>query len=303
MAKVDKNAGSEPGDALDCAQTLRSLGWSNTEIDKILAGPEKSSIHDIAGRLVEARPVDTLQTAVEPEEKVSSAALASTSNTPQTDLGIGQKQIADAVWASVSAGNPIPLAAIARQLKKLPGPLQAYVMAASLEVKQYYNDLVAWKRDFDRAQSAGAAQRGKDGKSGTAVAGAAVGVVSAVAVAAAAANAVPVVGQVVSAILALGLAVATAIVEANPLPVRKAEDQVRPGYEGVRVFRGLAVDPPAGPYDDPYRILKQAVVQDSVAFSLPAVPPRTPFDFAPRLAAFQEAAHQLSLYAEDGTQT
>jgi hypothetical protein len=108
------------------------------------------------------------------------------------------------------------------------------------------------------------------------------------------------VGQVVSAVLALGLAIGTAITEAYALPVRKAEDQIRPGYEGSRVFFGFPVETQANPYEDPYQQLKQAVVQDAVAFSLPVVRPRTRFDFAPRLSAFQEAAHDLGLYPEDG---
>ena len=227
---------------------------------------------------------------------------ASPKDDTPADVEVGQKEIADAVWASVNAGAPIPLAAIARRLKTLPGPLQAYLLACSREVKRYYKDLVAWKRDFDRAQKEAEAQRSKARKEGDEAAGATVGVIAAVATAAAAANAVPVVGQVVSAVLAVGLAIGTAITEANKLPVRKAEDQVRPGYEGSRVFWGFAVEAPEDPYENPYLKLKQAVVQDAVAFSLPAVPARTRFDFAPRLAAFQDAAHELGLYPEDGTQ-
>jgi len=291
MKDVYKNENQYSGNALVCAQALRSLGWSSEDIDKILAGPQRSSIHGIAGLSADAWSVDTVE-----------ATAVLDDNAAPADAGIGQKEIADAVWASVNAGDPIPLASIARRLQQLSGPLQAYLLASSREVKRYYQDLVAWKRDFDRAQKEAEAQRGKSRKEGNEAAGAAVGVVAAVATAAAAANAVPVVGQVVSAVLALGLAIGTAITEANKLPVRKAEDQVRPGYEGSRVFWGFAVEAPENPYEDPYLRLKQAVVQDAVAFSLPAVPARTRFDFAPRLAAFQEAAHELGLYPEDGTQ-
>ena len=281
---------------------LRELGWSGEDLDKILAGPRHSSIHDIAGEPIDAWSVETLQASSVPESDSGRAAVVSES-VPERSLSIGQKEIADAVWASVSVGDPLALAAIARQLKKLSPPLQAYLLACSLEVKRFYKDLTAWKRDFDRAQKEGDSQRKGSRKEGEALAGATAGVVTAVATAAAAANAVPVVGQVVSAALALGLAVATAILEANPLPVRKSEDQVRPGYEGVSVFWGFAAEAPETPYEDRYLTLKQAVVQDEVAFSLPAVPRKTRFDFAPRLAAFQEAAHQMGLYPEDGTKT
>ena len=299
MRDTNKRETGAANEALACAAALRSLGWSRQEIKKILAGPERSSIHDIAGPTVEAWSVDTVEATAVPEPPVDSASPAQESEAPQADSSVGQKEIADAVWASVNAGDPIPLATIARRLRTLPGPLQAYLLACSREVKRYYSDLAAWKRDFDRAQREGEAQRGKQRKEGAAVAGAAVGVVAAVGTAAAVANAVPVVGQVVSALLALGLAIGTAITEANALPVRKAEDQIRPGYEGTRIFFGFPVEAPESPYEDPYLKLKQAVVQDAVAFRLPVVRPRTRFDFAPRLSAFQEAAHELGLYPED----
>ena len=302
MKAAEKNEEGYSGNALVCAKALRSLGWSSEDIDKILAGPQRSSIHGIAGLPVEAWSVDTVEATTVPDPTGDQSSPASPKDDAPADVEVGQKEIADAVWASVNAGDPIPLAAIARRLKTLPGPLQAYLLACSREVKRYYKDLVAWKRDFDRAQKEAEAQRSKARKEGDEAAGATVGVIAAVATAAAAANAVPVVGQVVSAVLALGLAIGTAITEANKLPVRKAEDQVRPGYEGSRVFWGFAVEAPEDPYENPYLKLKQAVVQDAVAFRLPAVAARTRFDFAPRLAAFQDAAHELGLYPEDGTQ-
>lgn len=302
MKAAEKNEEVYSGNALVCAKALRSLGWSSEDIDKILAGPQRSSIHGIAGLPVEAWSLDTVEATTVPDPTGDQSSPASPKDDAPADVEVGQKEIADAVWASVNAGDPIPLAAIARRLKTLPGPLQAYLLACSREVKRYYKDLVAWKREFDRAQNEAEAQRSKARKEGDEAAGATVGVIAAVATAAAAANAVPVVGQVVSAVLAVGLAIGTAITEANKLPVRKAEDQVRPGYEGSRVFWGFAVEAPEDPYENPYLKLKQAVVQDAVAFSLPAVAARTRFDFAPRLAAFQDAAHELGLYPEDGTQ-
>lgn len=301
MREAEKKPARRKTRAQACADALRRLGWPPDSIDKILAGPDKSSVHEIAGRRVGARSLETL-------DARSVAALGAVAESPAPDpevpqivFAIGQKQIADAVWASVRDGDPVPLASIVRQLKQIPGPMQAYLLAASREVNRYYKDLQAWKRDFDKAQQEALAKRGKERKEGEAIAGATAGVITAVAAAAAAANAVPVVGQVVSALMALGLAIGTAVAEANALPVRKAEEQVRPGYEGVTAFWGFPVEAPENPYANPYLALKQAVVQDEVAFSLPAVPPRTRFDFAPRLAAFQEAAHEMSLYPEDPT--
>lgn len=297
----DDRSGSNQGRAQACAAALERMGWSPEAIDKILAGPDKSSVHDIAGRRVEARLLDTLDAKAVTELRAVSEPPAPDRDAPQAFVSIGQKDIADAVWVNLTAGDPVPLAAIARQLKRLPAPLQAYLLAASREVQRFYKDLQAWKRDFDRTQREAATSRGKDRKEGEAIAGAAAGVVAAVATAAIAANAVPGVGQVVSALMALGLAIGTAIVEANALPVRKAEDQIHPGYEGLNVFWGFPVEAPETPYANPYLALKQALVQDYVAFSLPAVPRRTRFDFAPRLSAFQQAAHELGLYPEDRT--
>jgi hypothetical protein len=305
MTVLVANQESYTGKALACARALQRLGWSSEDIEKVLAGPRKSSIHDIAGLPVQAWNVDTVEAFAVPEptkRPASRAAPTPAQDAPVGEVGVDQKDIADAVWASVDAGDPIPLAAIALKLKRLPGPLQAYMLACSREVKRYYSDLVSWKRDFDRAQREGAAERGKTRQEGAGLAGAAAGVVAAVATAAAVANAVPVVGQVVSAVLALGLAIGTAITEAYALPMRKAEDQIRPGYEGSRVFFGFAVEAPETPYQDPYLKLKQAVVQDAVAFQLPVVHPRTRFDFAPRLAAFQSAARELGLYPQDEAQ-
>lgn len=301
MREAEKNPDSQQVRLQATADALRRLGWGADAIAKILMGPDKSSVHDIAGQRVAAKQLDTLDAHTVAEfESVSNPAPAGEA-APSLLYSIGQKEIADAVWGSVSEGDPIPLAAIARQLHKLPGPMQAYLMAASREVKRYYQDLQAWKREFDRMQREAQAGRGAEQKRGETLAGAAAGVVTAVAITAAAANAVPVVGQVVSALIALGLAIGTAVAEANALPVRKAEEQIRPGYEGVNVFWGFPAAAPETPYSDSYLALKQAVVQDEVAFSLPAVPRRTRFDFAPRLAAFQQAAHELGLYPEDQT--
>ena len=288
----DSRRKRSPHSAVRCMAGMRALGWTQEDIEKILAGPEQSSIHDIAGRTVQAWPVETLQaTAVADLAEGSPAA-----RRDQSAPDIAQKQIADAVWESVSAGDPIPLAEIARQSKKLSSPMQAYLLAACLDVKWYFKDLTKWKRDFDRAEKQAETARKKTDQERVNATSAIVGT------AAAAVNAIPVVGQAVSAALAVGLGVYKAFANSNPLPVRKSEDQVRPGYEGVSVFWGFAREP-VEDSTDLYLSLKQAVVQDPVAFSLPQVPPRTPFDFAPRLSAFREAAHQLGLYPEDKTQT
>lgn len=224
---------------------------------------------------------------------------------PSTGPLPAQKGIVDAVWANAQ-GDPTSLAAIARQLVMFPGPLRAYVLAATREGQLVYKDQAAWIRDFNAQQTTADKARADDRATGEKVAGTTAAVVAAVGTAAAVANAVPIVGQVISAALALSLAVAVAITEGYKLPVRTGEDQIHDAYEGLTVFYGLSWAPNApddlgDPIPDgkiPFT-LKRAVIQDPVAFLLPQVPLRTAFPFAPSLQSFREAAHELKLYAGD----
>lgn len=202
---------------------------------------------------------------------------------------LSQIEIVNAIEASIVGGDITPLAAIVRTLQRQPGPIQAYVAAAGRRAKAYHADIAAYIKDFGVKEKEIAKKLASDEA-------AAYGVVGAVAVAA---NQIPVVGQVISAVIGVGIAISKAIQEGFKLPVRKAEDQIRPAYEGLQTFLGLGVTAPENPYEQPYLVLKQAVVQDPVAFALPTVPARTAFIWAPKLADFQEAAHELGLYEGD----
>ncbi len=209
---------------------------------------------------------------------------------------IAQKTIVDAVWASVTKGDPTPLARVTTQLSALPGPVRAYLLAAAREGPKVYKETQQWIKQFTADQKEKAAQRDKAANEDKAIGSATVTAIAAVAAAAASANAVPVVGQVVSAVLALGLAIAVALTEKYKLPERRAEDQIRSGYEGVSVFFGLGIDPDSNPNVDTRYVLRRRVVLDEVAFALPEVPQRTEFPFAPSYLAFKEAAEELRLY-------
>lgn len=217
-----------------------------------------------------------------------------------TGAVISQKSIIDAVWASLTQGDPTPLAAIGRQLPMLTGELRAYVLAAGREGQRVYKSIQSYIKDFDaKARDAEKALEGKN-REGEVIAGGVTGAIAAVAAAAATANAVPVVGQVVSAVLALGLAIGVALTEGFKIEKRSGADQVRDAYEGIQTFFGLGVDAPTGPYDDVLKELKSKVTVDPVAFALPQVPQRTAFPFAPSYNAFREAARELHLYPEGG---
>lgn len=321
---------SEPGDTytgdkLFVADYLRNtLKWSRQDIEEIFAGPEEASIHYIAGKRVDAKTISTAEAnplpavpadsvkpagAATPKAKppeVSSradsapvtsggaarqpsASVVSAPAPSQTPAPFGQKQIVDAIEASI-AGNVTPLAEIARRVKELPGPLQAYLVAAARRSVAYHKDIVAYIKDFNAREIPKAKKRDADAKAGLEVAGAV----------AAAANVIPVVGQVVSVILAVGVAVAAALTENFRLPARDPKDQIRDGYEGFTIFMGIGLSPSTeDPFIDSYLGIKQAVVQDVVAFTLPQVARKTPFAWVPSYADFREAAHELKLYPED----
>lgn len=252
----------------------------------------------LAGGLLAVVLLDSAE--AEPVRKARAPRKAPPPGVPLDVTGavISQKSIIDAVWASLTQGDPTPLAAIGRQLPMLTGELRAYVLAAGREGQRVYKSIQSFIKDFDaKARDAERALEGGN-RQGEVIAGGVTGVIAAVATAAATANAVPVVGQVVSAVLALGLAIGVALTEGFKIEKRSGADQVRDAYEGISTFLGLGVDPPTGAYDDVLKELKSKVTVDPVAFALPLVPPRTAFPFAPSYNAFREAARELHLYPE-----
>jgi hypothetical protein len=199
---------------------------------------------------------------------------------------LSQAEIVDAIEASISRGDVTPLARVARLLEGQSGPIQAYVTAASRRAKAYHVDIVEYVRTFGVKEREIAAQTESNRSAG----------IKAASTAAAAVNVIPVVGQAVSAILAIGIAVLDAVMKANVLPVRKAEDQIHPGFETLDFFRGIGSGPAEGLRQDRFLAVKQAVVQDPVAFQLPWVASGTQFPWAPTYEDFSEAAHELQLY-------
>lgn len=98
MKAVEKNEEGYSGNALVCAKALRSLGWSPEDIDKILAGPQRSSIHGIAGLPVEAWSVETVEATAVPDLTGDPSTPVSPSpkdDAAPADAGVGQKNIAD----------------------------------------------------------------------------------------------------------------------------------------------------------------------------------------------------------------
>ena len=187
-----------------------------------------------------------------------------------------------------------------RVSEQLPGRCKRICWRAR-EVKRYYSDLVAWKRDFDRAQREGEAQSAaRTARKGTRRGRCRGGRCRRRAAAAAA-------GQCRARGGASRLRTHGAGAGhrhgrgGSQCPARtQSEDQVRPGYEGgPRLFFGFP--------SRHRKSLRQPASESSRPSCRMPWPsscrwfrPRTRFDFAPRLAAFQQAAHELGLYPEDG---
>lgn len=199
-----------------------------------------------------------------------------------------QSEIVNALESSISEQNLSPLQSVNRRILAASGPIRAYYLAATRRAIAAHKDLDDYIRTFNERESEAQKKRDQDLAAGVGIGGAI----------AAAANVIPVIGQAVSAVIALGLAIGSAIAKSEALPKRKPEDQIHPGYEGVQTFLGLGLSPGKEvPFIQTYLELKQAVVQDPVAFELPTVPIRTTFPWTPTFADFHEAAAELGLYA------
>ena len=314
------------------SRSLRTLGYPQSSIDQILAGPTRTSVEAVQGRIIKARsvkippfisefPVSESPTEGPPADSPPPVADATPranggdaepKNTgivpPQSKyprrvkesdfkLDIDQADIVDAVWRSLH-GSPSKLTAIANDFEKLTGPLQAYVSAAVVSGRQFLVDLEKWVADFNRAQARKAKERAESEKQQKQIVGTVTGL------AAAAANSIPVVGQAISLLIVAAVAIGEAIADAFPLPLREGADQVYDALEGLDAFLGLTLDyseagePPLR--QERFLAAKQAVVQDPVAFLLPIPPYRADYKFTPTLEQFRTAAHELGLYAGEG---
>lgn len=201
---------------------------------------------------------------------------------------INQPLIVNAVWRALDKGHLDDITAIATQAKRLSPEMQVYLASAIDNGQRIYIDLQDWKVEFDaqqrrRAEDLDASQTSRE-KAGY-------GIAAAVATAV---NGVPVVGQALSAIIALGIAVAKALTAAYPLPVRRASDQVFDALEGFDLYRGLRL--PSTPIQNVFGSVKEEVEEDPFMIALPEVPKKTRFVFAPTTKEFRAQARKAGLY-------
>lgn len=309
-------ASSAPdSDMQQIAKGLRDLGYSNEKITLILAGPSATSIEGLMGRMIPARAVPLVRSA---DGSIGyDSALSGPSDTkpetpdngppPGTDarkfpakvavddyiFDLDQADIIDAVWRNLH-GDTSKLVLIAQNFEMLSGPLQAYVSAAVTAGKSFLIDLNMWVAEFNKAQAKAQKERGEAEKQRRQIVGTVAGA------AAAAANSIPVVGQLISLVIAAGVAISEAVLDAFPLPLREGADQVHDEYEGLDAFWGLTLEfsdsdvLPAR--QERYLAAKQAVIQDPVATLLPIPRERSRYKYTPSLSQFRRAAHELGLY-------
>lgn len=288
--------GSPPFEGIDliAADALSDLGFDDATIKLILLGPRHVSIHQIGNPQLPGEVHHGEEGTLEKEPpEARPPRPAPRPEDLYWPTPFGQAAIVQAVWANLH-GDPMALAEISKGLADVPPVLRAYLAAAIVAGQRDYVGLEKWKTEFDREQAKLEAARSKQTKETESAVAAVVGA------AAAAANAIPAVGQVVSAALALGLAIREALISAFPVPGRQAVDQIRDGHEGTDTFWGLrSTSDGAALVQERYRTAKQWVVQDPVAFQLPPVPLRTAFAFAPTTDDFKEAASKLGLYPNE----
>lgn len=201
---------------------------------------------------------------------------------------INQPLIVNAVWRALANGHVDDITAIAQQAKSLTPEMQIYLVSAIDNGQRLYIDLQDWKVEFDAAQLRKAEDRDADQASAEKLG---YGIAGAVATAV---NGVPVVGQALSAIIALGIAVAKAVTAAFPLPVRKSSDHVFDALEGFDIYRGLRLA--TTPISNIFSSVKEEVEEDVFMFSLPPVPKKTRFVFSPTTKEYRAQARKVGLY-------
>ena len=252
------------------ADRLRSLGWSVEKIQKILRGPEYHSIDEIASK----------QTKGQIESPPTEQDGALLPHAEDNELGTAQKETLDSLWA-LFHGDPTRVMGIVSSITQLPGEMQAYLVAAIFAGQSALGDVGKWLAGFDADAKARRARLPESQREKDRVAEL---VLSA---GAKASSEIPVIGEDISKLLSLGLAIREALLWSLPMPVVNAAD-VAEEVEGDGVRLGLDVmgrDP-------------ALVDADPVASLLPVPPPRMRYPFVPSLAEFQTAAIRLGLYAD-----
>lgn len=272
--------GALTGDALIAADFLRTIGWRREKIERLFRGPRKVSIHEIAGREVDAKcrkPV-TATPRSEVDGSIPTLAAAKVDKT-----GTKLESIINAVWEALH-GDLSKLLSLADAVTELTAPLQAYLLAALVAGVESMPGLEAWQKENDEI-----VQRRRDGQS-AAEREVEEPVGSVFTAAATQANRIPVVGANLCKVILAGVAIREALLYDLPAPIRDAANSGPSLEEGKDSYRGLSVETnPA--------VQRQVIDLDDVALRLPMPAAGTSFWFVPTLKHLQSAGRELELYA------
>lgn len=286
-ASADANSGGTPeglvGDALIAADYLRSLGWPRQKIERLFLGPKSVSIHEIAGREVDASPIPAAEAEAIPEVEGTVDRLPFAKDNKSNTT---QREIVDAVWLNLH-GDPSKLVGIADLITELPGELQAYLLAALYAGVEAMPGLSEWKQKFEadqrgRSQALPPRQRTQEAFVG-----------SVLSAAASAARKIPIGGPAISEVLLAGIALQEALLFGMPQPIRDASEQELACTEGTDAARGLAAAEGESQAD-----LMKRLLSDDIAKRLPKPAEGATYPFVPSLDQFQSAARRLELYPD-----
>lgn len=273
--------GELTGDALIAADYLRSLGWRREKIERLFRGPRKVSIHEIAGREVDAKCREPVSGTARSEVDGSIPTLAAAK---VDKTGTKLESIINAVWEALH-GDPSKLVSLADLVTELTAPLQAYLFASLVAGVEAMPGLERWQKKNSeyvksRRDLQSAAEREVEEPVG-----------SVFTAAATQANRLPVLGADLCKVLLAGVAIREALLFELPAPIRDAASSGPSLEEGKDSYRGLSVETKPA-------IQRQVIDRDDVAIRLPMPAAGTSFWFVPTLEHLQSAGRELELYED-----
>lgn len=251
----------KPAPSDDVVQYLKSIGWSEDDIDKMARGPSYHSEDEIAAPRVSG--------VVQLEPPMTGLPRA------QTAGELSQKTIVDAIWANLH-GDPSKILLVLEDISGLSGPQQAYLVAAWMHVQDAMGSLQAWREHFHSSRDE---RRRTESKAARVMDHVAVATLEG---AAQAQNDIPFVGEDLRNLLEVGIEIREALMWSLPQPLSEL-GQLSDREEAKGAFRGIEGQP-------------SDILDDPVAKMLPVPEAGIRYPFVPSLGRYSAAAERLHLY-------
>lgn len=203
-----------------------------------------------------------------------------------TDTSEDQTRIIAAFWTCVSQGDDAAVRLLQTKLAALTPELQVYVVAAGQSAVDSYRNFLKWQEAFPHELEAANQQADEINTKLNAGLG----------TIAAAVNVVPVAGQVLSAVLGLGIALKKAFAEGHVERNPDENLQLFRDWEGSDCLRGLHLGG-VNPNDVTPQKLRSRIDADLIASRLPSVSFGHQFDYTPTIESFRTIAKSRGLYS------